>query len=375
MLPLVDRLAAAGHRPSLAVPDHGTVLALLNNRAVPVLDAPFRPGGATTLHRIESWADIAIGSGYGTPTEARTAIAGWHALIRATGADLVVAEFSPGAMLAARVAGIPCVSVGMGWNLPPPVTPLPAIRFWAPADPAILAAAEARLLGAVNPALTALGGAPLATLAALFDPADACLCSFPELDHYPGRGPAEYFGAIYQLTEGAGPQWPAGPGPRCFAYVNARHPVRPALLAALGEVGCPTVLHLRGADPGVVDRLPGNAWLAPGPLRLDGILAERPLVVCQGPNLASAALAHGCPVLALPEHLEQTVLANRLVQQELGLALAPAATAEEAAAALRRLLTEPGPRAAAARFADRYAGYAPALAVEAVVEDCLARLE
>ena len=373
MLPLADALAAAGHRPSLAVQNLETGRALLGGRDLPLLAAPPKLAALATPRRIENWADIVLNSGYATPAAASQAIGGWLALLRQERVELVVAEFSPGAMLAARIAGIPCISVGMGWNLPPATAPLPALRYWQPPAPERLAEADALLLAALNPALAGHGGAPLPSLAALLDSSAVCLCSFPELDHYTARGEAEYFGAIYQLNEGAAPQWPAGTGQRCFAYVNGSHPVLPALLEGLGAVGCPTVLHLRGGDARQTP-IPGNVWLAPGPLRLDGILAERPLLICQGLHLMSAALAAGCPVLSVPEHLEQTVLANRLAQQGLGLGLAPQASGAEAAAVLRRLLDEPGWRQATDAFATRYHGYEPGLAVDAVVEECLARL-
>ena len=324
--------------------------------------------------RVESWADLLFNSGYTSADAVGRVIAGWLALMRAQRIELVVGESAPGAMLAARIAGIPGVPVGMGWNLPPPDTPLPAIRFWEPPGPAVLHAAEARLLAAVNPALAAAGGHPIETLAALFDPKLRCLCVFPELDHYLDRGEADYFGAIYQLADGVPPQWPTGGVQRCFAYANGRHKVLAALLAGLGEVGYPTVIHLRG-DPGKSGTaLPINVWLAPGPVRLDRVLAERPVVICQGLHTLCAALAAGCPVLSVPEHLEQTGLANRIMRQGLGLALSPHALPQEAGAVLRRLVEEPAFRTRAAAFAASYTGYDPGLAVEAVVGECLSLL-
>lgn len=277
-------------------------------------------------------------------------------------------------MLAARVAGIPAIPVGMGWNLPPPTSPMPAIRFWHPPAPVTLRTSEARVLAAIAPALAAVGGACLPSLADLFDPAQSCLCSFPELDHYPARQDGDYFGAIYQATEGVTPVWPAGTGTRCFAYVNGRHPALHALLGGIADSGAPTVLHLRGVPCDGQATVPPNAWLASTPVRMDAILSAGPIVVCQGMHTMAAALAAGCPVLSMPEHLEQTVLANRLAQQGLGLAVAPDAQRQDVAAALQRLADDSLFRTRAAAFAARYAGYDPAMAVRAVVGECLDRL-
>jgi UDP:flavonoid glycosyltransferase YjiC (YdhE family) len=373
MLPLADRLAAAGAQVTLAMRDPVTGRALLGTRPHALVQAPPPPGAipsATARRRLESWADLMLDAGYADPAATGRSLASWRGLLQDRPCGLVVAEFAPGAMLAARSLGIPALAVGMGWNIPPAVTPSPALRFWDPAPSAVRQAAEDRLLAAVNPALAAAGGAPLGSLAALFDPDLCCLCTFPELDHFPDRGAADCFGAIYALAEGDAPDWPPGAGPRCFAYVNGTHPGLAALLAGIGAAGLRSVMHPRGSLPAGLAP-PAGLRIAPGPVRMREALADRPVVICQGLHSMAAALAAGCPVLAVPEHLEQTVLANRLTAQGLGLALHPSAGAAAAAAALRRLAEDTTIRAAAARFADRYAGYAPELAVQAVAAECL----
>ena len=129
-----------------------------------------RPPAPTAPVRIESWADLLFNAGYTSADAVGRVIAGWLALMRAQRIELVVGESAPGAMLAARIAGIPGVPVGMGWNLPPPDTPLPAIRFWEPPEPAVLDAAEARLLGAVNPRICERGDAHRATSSSIIPP-------------------------------------------------------------------------------------------------------------------------------------------------------------------------------------------------------------
>jgi UDP:flavonoid glycosyltransferase YjiC (YdhE family) len=374
ILPLADSLAAAGLDVTLALRHRETGQALLAGRSHRLVEAPPLPLAPAQPVRLESWADLLFNGGYGTAAAATQRIGQWAALLRDARIDLVVGDFAPGAMLGAQVAGLPCIAFGSGWSLPPATTPLPAIRFWAPPAPGVLETAEARLLAALNPALGALGRAPLDSLAALFRQAETNLCCFPEFDHYPARGAADYFGPLYQTGEGGPAQWPAGAGPRCFVYANNAHPARPALLAALGRLGWPTVLHLRGAAAGDAGRLPGTLWLAPGPLRLDRILAERPIVVCQGLQTHAAALVAGCPVLAMPEHLEQTGFVNRLLPQGLCLALPPQASEAEASTALRTLHETPAYRARAEAFAAHYHGYEPGLALDAVTEACLEKL-
>ena len=373
-MPIVDRLVTEGCEVVLAVQSLETYDALFRDRglypvAAPVLQAATRPV------RIESWADLAFNAGYTTADAVLHMVTVWSAILRDHAIDLVVAEFAPGAVLAARAVGLPSLAIGGGWILPPPARPLPAIRFWQPPMDEALAQSEARLLDVVNAALRSMGTKPLANLGTLFEPQDCCLCSLPEVDHYAGRGPADYFGTIYNLTEGAVARWPTGAEPRCFAYLNGAHPALRTVLRALATTGWPTILHLRnGPAESTIDSLPSNVWLAPRPLRLDDILTERPIVICQGLNLSTAALVSGCRLLLAPEHLEQATLANRIVSQGLGLALDPKADGAQAIATLRQLADDARLQATVSNFAVRYDGYSPALPVDAIVAECLDRV-
>ena len=156
MLPLADELARHGHAPSLVVQDIAATRALMGRRRYPLLPLPAWPAPPAPV-RIESWADIAHNAGLASPLAVGQALAGWLRLLRDHSFHLVLAEAAPAAMLAARVAGIPALAFGTGWSVPPPGTPLPAIRFWQPPSAATLGAAEARLLAAIDPALAAAG--------------------------------------------------------------------------------------------------------------------------------------------------------------------------------------------------------------------------
>jgi hypothetical protein len=283
---------------------------------------------------------------------------------------LLVAEFAPAALLAARLAGIPAVSLGNGFSLPPPTCPLPSARPWNAAPDPSIAAAEAHALASINAALVHLGGRPLARLADLFAADAEFLCTFRELDHYGGRGEADYFGCIYDTGEGAEPDWPAGDGERVFAYVNAGQPNFRALIEAPGRVRLPTLLHARGLSGGDRPALQ-RPWLtiADRPVRLEATLAHCALVITQGEGTSAAALVAGRPLLLLPEHLEQSMLLYQLARRGLALGLAPTADPASLDTLLRQLIERPAYRERAAAFADHYRGYSPAVAAAAIADE------
>jgi len=59
------------------------------------------------------------------------------------------------------------------------------------------------------------------------------LRTLPELDHYTGRGTANYAG-IMKSPAGESPVWPEGEGPKVFAYLKSFETL-PALLETLNR--------------------------------------------------------------------------------------------------------------------------------------------
>ncbi len=90
----------------------------------------------------------------------------------------------------------------------------------------------------------------------------------------------------------------------------------------------------------VREPVPPNVWVSPEPVRLRPVLAEKPIVVCQGLNLVSAALVAGARVLSLPMQQEQLMLGYRLAAQDLGLVVPYPADAGMIAGLMRRLAAD-----------------------------------
>ncbi len=375
---IARELLALGHRASFAVPDP--------DQARPVLALPDAEIHAIPMLRPEpdeagfadSYAEVLLRCGYRDPTQIRRGLRRWTRMLEAIQPALIIADFSPLAMLAARVTGTRLATIGNGYILPPPVTPLPFTRAWALANPARLAEQEAEALSAINAALDAralggraLGGRALDRLAALFDAEATFLCTFPELDQYEHRGPAEYWGALYETGMGLAPAWPAGDGRKVFGYLSADHPAFPAQIAALKRAGVPALLHAPGLDEAQAADLSGaTLTVSAQPLHVAATLAACDIVIGQGAGLISAALIAGKPVLQLPAHLEQIMTLHRVARQGLGLGVPREAGADTILAILNRVLHEPAFTDNAGRFAAHYEGYAPALTAAAIAESC-----
>jgi UDP:flavonoid glycosyltransferase YjiC (YdhE family) len=356
-LPLIAR----GHRVSFALRDLVHTRRLLHDLNVPKFQAPF------WQHRVEglppgeaSLADILLACGWIDAGAVAALVDGWRALMQASRADLVVCDYAPTAVLAARSLGIPSAAVGAGFGMPPAGQALPPLRDWEAAPRERMVAAEARVLDSANKVLARYGAPPLAHASSLLLGDAPLLCTFPELD--PWRRPpagAVWYGPNLAPASGLAPQWPAGEGAQVFAYLNAPHPEHGALLAALQAAGCRTLCYSPEVAGGARPPLEGDgiAW-AGAPVDLDAALPASRLVVCHaGESTVSQALLAGRPLLLMPQAAESFLTARRVREMGAGININELARPLDWPAIVRQMLDDERYGQAAQAFAQRHQAF------------------
>jgi UDP:flavonoid glycosyltransferase YjiC (YdhE family) len=359
ILPLADALQSRGHDCSLLLRDLSRAGNLVDAGRYRLLQAPVWLPAAVGMPPPESYAEILLRFGYLDPCWLRGLVMAWRGLYALLKPDLLVFNHSPTAMLAAGGFGVPTVTLETGFSGPPCTRPLPAMRWWAPAAPARLQDSEARAVRAINAVRAELGGQSCAGVADLLKADEQILCTFPELDHYPGRpAGAGYVGPVFSLDSGIEPPWPAAAGPRVFAYVNAGFPDLEALLKALAGLRGAALAHVPGIAPAVAARHRGrHLAIMAERVSMRAVCSTCDAAVCHAPGTAVAVLLGGRPLLLLPTQLEQYMAARRIAELGAGIVASPETGATDYTAALRRLIDEPGFREAAERFAERHAAF------------------
>jgi UDP:flavonoid glycosyltransferase YjiC (YdhE family) len=342
---------------------------VVGNRPFRLLPAPLLAGVDGGGMAADTWADVLLRTGHGVADDLADVLRRWLALFAAEQPSAVVTDFAPAALMATHLAGLPSIDIGSGYAPPPRSVPMPPFRRGEAPGPRLLAA-EAEALAAVNAARAALGAPPLSALADTLAADRVVLTCFPEFDHYGERPGGAYFGNDFALDDGIAPPWPGGAGPVVFGYLRAGSRGFAPVVRALRGSGIRTLLHARdmpARDEGAfaTDRFVVSARA----VQLRGVLAQSRLVVCHSPGTAAAALVSGCPVVMLPEHTEQAMVAGRLMAQGLALAADATATDEEVAAVLRRALSDEGLAARAAAFARRYHGFDRAESLAAIADE------
>lgn len=357
-LPLARALRQRGHDVRWAVAQTSPAARLLAQEGFTWLQAPIcseTPREGPPL----SYCDILLRFGYARGEDLLGLVVAWRELLRLAGAQAVLADHAPTAILAARTLGIPVVLFSTAFCVPPKQTPLPNMRPWLALPPGQLDALENQALASINTILARFGQAPFRAVAQLFDVAEDTLLGFPELDHYAERGQARYWGNLPDAGVGDAPVWPKLPGKRIFGYLRTGTPHHQAALAALQALGQPAVVFFPDAPAALLER-----YAAPH-------LAFRatPLDLAQSASQADAAITYaslstvtsfllkGKPLLLLPGHLEQFLLARRVEAMGAGLIVNPEQAPADLQQKLQRLLSEEEFTLNARAFARKYANF------------------
>lgn len=363
--PLAQEAMRRGHRVTISLRDLVHTDSVLHDVAAARFQAPI------WLHQVHgvpspqaSLAEILLTCGYLSAEALQGLFTGWRSLLQSLQPDLLVADYAPTALLAARSLGIHSAAIGIGFFIPPDTAPLPSLRDWEPLQAGRLASADAQMLGSINGVLQRVGAPPLQRAAQALQGDTPLLLTWPELDHYhrdqlpPGQ---RWWGPSMLSQAGGRTAWPAGAGPKVFAYLKSGHPDHAALLHALVASGCRTICYLpdvsAGGPPPVVD---ASIRYAHGPVDLSITLPECDLCVCHaGEATLAQSLLAGVPVLLMPMQAEQFLIARRVAITGAGINVAALRRPVDYAALLGSMLGAPAHRRAAQDFMQTYAGHTP----------------
>lgn len=355
--PLVDELARRGHRVTVALRHVTASACLFKNSAVRCVQSPVAKVSRQRFLNPCTFVQLIQNIHFDDARELAALAGAWSSLFELVGPDVIVFDHSPTALLAARCHCARRVLIGTGFCCPPACVEFPDWRPWLGNDPADLQKQEANVLASVDLVLTQNGSAPMRKLSDLYTDVDeALLTTFRELDHYPKREGATYWG-VFPSVGGTAPQWPPGDGKRLFAYLKPS-PALPALLNMLAETEFRTTIFGPQIDERLRSRFTtGRLRFETQPLDIVQVSAECDLAMLHaGHGSVASLLLAGKPMLLLPRQLEQHVTTMNVVRLGAGLA-ADIHKASLVRSRLLNLAQDERYAAAARRFSESYADH------------------
>jgi UDP:flavonoid glycosyltransferase YjiC (YdhE family) len=373
LLPIAEELKKRGHAVLVAARDLTAAAHVLAPAGISFIQAPHLTHGHPLSHRAAGYSDVLRAQGWGDVATLRGLTEGWINLYRMFRPDLVVADYSPTAVLAANIARRPHVLIGNGFELPPAVSPLPPFPgfSWATAEQA--ADSEASVLENASRIGQALRGARLDALRDLVSPARALFATWPELDHYGPRDGARYIGPLLGKIGGPAFAWPAEThAHKVFAFVRPDTEHVAEILPALKRLDANVICVASGfSDAQLAPHAAPNVAFSRGLVDLSSLTAEAHLCLSYGAEgTVNTFLLAGVPQVIAPRQVEAFMAVRRIEALGAGSGLRGRQSVETIQQALEAVLTQSGFAESARRIRDRYDGE-----VEASIERAVEELE
>jgi UDP:flavonoid glycosyltransferase YjiC (YdhE family) len=323
----------------------------------PLLRSSIAPGA----HPL-SYADLLYCAGFLDPVALLATVKAWRSLISLVAPEVIVLDHAPVALLASIGLQIPRVLYGSGFCIPPRANPFPSIRPWQVVPEDYLRQADEKVLNAVNRVLRRLNEVPLEQLRDLLNVEEEFLCTFEELDHYPGREGVTYRGPACVPDHGGEPVWPGrGTRNRVFGYVHPDTPHLEDILSQLGQAGSDFLWVIPNAPAELKEKMASpRVRFASELCRMDRVVQQCDAAITNAGHGATASLLlGGTPLLMIPRHLEQYLVARNVVRTGSGVMLEGSHAAPDYARTFGRLMDNLSYAAAAEAFADRHSEFSP----------------
>jgi UDP:flavonoid glycosyltransferase YjiC (YdhE family) len=372
-LPLALELRRRGHDVVTALRELPRAEGIIGRHGITMLQAPIWQGELLDPPRPPvSYAEILFFFGYLDASRLTAMIRAWASLISLIGPDVIIADHAPTALIAARMLGIPRTTMGSGFFLPPATSPLPSMRPWSDVSSERLMQSDQRALTEINAALRTLSARPLERLSELFECARHFLITFSELDHYPSRAAAQYYGPILGSAGGAVPDWPQGSGPRVFAYLKPHYQEMEEVLDGLTAFGCRTAAFISGIAAPALARIRSHAIsISHRPYDIKRAAAECDFGVCHaGHGTICELLLKGKPLLLLPIQFEQYLVAERVRKAGAGVVVERENPRRDFKAAIGEIINTPDYANKAKQFASHYSGFTSLATVKRIADEC-----
>lgn len=359
LLPFAKKLSQRGHDVILVLRELQNVQNLPVGNLT-VLQAPlwiYPPAGLSEPPL--NYSEILMRYGYLDAEGLGGLVSAWRSLFSLHASDVIVADHSPTALLAARSMGIPATTLGSGFYYPPRQNPMPNMRPWLNVPPERLEHSDGAVLNSMNTVLASYQAKSLGAVNELFDNPENFLCTFAELDHYSQREPTQYWGACYNLEMGQNIAWPEGNVKRVFAYLDPQSRDFTKVLEAITALGLRAIVCAPGIQDNLRQQFASSRIILSGkPFKLKELMRDCDLVIGNaGHALTAGMLMAGVPLLLLPTHLERFLLATRIASLGAGIAVNPEASQPDFMNIIHSLLTIPSYREKAYHFAKKYANF------------------
>lgn len=354
LVPLTKLFRREGWRVTLVLQRLEQAKLWFDPADVSLLLAPLHNGHISRRLKTVNTSSLLSEIGWLDDCVLQSQLRGWLSLLDVLKPQLLMCEYAPVAMLAARFRqSIATVSLGASFSVPVLGTPMPLLRWWVkdPVNNSLEVAArhDGHILKVVNTVLQRENLPLLQTMEEMWLTDARILCSLPPLDYgtYLGK-PRRCWGILEQAAGGEAPVWPDEGREKVFAYLRPGLAHFEIIMQALQKLDLCSLVVSSGISAELKERY-NRGCLKISPLvNMKEVCEQATLIIGNGTlGLASQAMRAGIPTFMSPLFLEQRLNSMGAFKAGACLLIEQNPTVDGVARQLQQLLTEPRFRQAA----------------------------
>ncbi len=246
-----------------------------------------------------TWGEFLGDLGFDHEDRIEAVLDWWLYVLQSRTIALLIADYAPLGLLAARCLGIPTIATGTGYGLPP--WHMAAFPLHDPGQTQRLYD-EADILGNLNRVLQRKGGPRLASFPEVYRADCTLVRTLPFLDPYRHQRHDPYLPPVADIAPNS-----ALLGDEVFVYFSTSEVNDPEIVAAVAGLKLPRRGYLPAAPPGVAQMLAASGMIIePAQVPVAEIARKSRMMLNSGQHgILSLGLYAGLPQVCLPQHNEQ----------------------------------------------------------------------
>jgi len=371
-LPLALRLQAQGHEISFVLRDLSSTEAIFGKHSFRTYQAPVWLLQAHGLPAPpENYAEILMQFGYLDKNGLLGVVKAWRNMFDLIRPDMVLFDYAPTALIAARDLTVPRAIIGNGFFTPPDVSPTPKLRPWAKVTDKRLMTSDQNVINVINQVLDALELTPISRLCEIFHVEENFITTVQELDFYPNRLPATYWGPIGGDDRGIKPDWANNSGKKIFAYLKPEYDGVENILKAMQEEGGNCIVFSPNLPDSIIEKFQSPTFqFSRQPFLMSKVIQECNVVLSHSGDTLTTVLLGGKPQLLFPMQIEQYRIALNACKLGAALICDTGCTAEAIALKLSEILNSTSYLQQSQRFANKYQNLQAQTPLDSIVRRC-----
>ncbi|MFT5504705.1 MAG: hypothetical protein ACI8XC_002422 [Gammaproteobacteria bacterium] len=322
---LITNLQLQGHEAYFVVRNLQSAIKVYPNQDLRLLSAPLPLKNKKTHHRVmqpSSYLDVLVNQCFDDQESLEARIRVWLSIFKAINPQLIIFDHSPTALMAFKIfSSSQCIVVGDAFAVPPSKGKVYPFRENSNLAEGDLKKRDCELVEQfINPCLSSFNAPKLKSCMDIFDHPQR-IFGIAELDHYRAAKRADMFiGAEKNNSTGKEVIWPKAEGPKVFIY-SENHPHLRTLLNILSELRWPVIAVAKQSARQLMRQFQDERFYYSEELiNIDKAAQECDFAI-NNSSMATCLnfLRNGKPMILLPAHIEQTMFAERLVENNCGI--------------------------------------------------------